>query len=559
MVTQRALGLHVRGLVGAGLPGAARALLRGAGLGGLAGADGLDPVELDGDAFQRGVAHGLLPLGFVGVVADHPPSVGGAVEADLLDAEVVADLGVAALPGQCLFDQGCPGPHPFPGDEVTAGAAQVVQVRGGGEPPVHDGDDPAQAPVPHAVLDLGQYGLVVGVAGPAPTPHRDPFLGHGQPDHDLGQVGAVVLGMPVSAERTVAFLLGVAFEVGGGGVEQQHVDLQVQQVGDGEEHRLLHPGLGVCLHQQVHRPVGLVLIHHLQPGDRDVMADPLRGGQLGDRIDRPVRDQREQHPFHVGAEPPGAQHLPQRDVDTELTPQRIEEVGGPHRPGLGHLQAVADQHRRVRGHRGRGGLAEVPVDRDHQPGQAVTVQAVLTAQVEQHLSLGHALDAAVVRELDVADHAAVLVPPLSSPQVHAHHSTVPGQKDQARHDKSCAHAFRGLPKAHNALTWANAGQEGLMCPSTAERGLDTPDISTSSQGAIDFWADAGNRVQAIVAATLCGVSVLLLMAFVVGLAQLLDQGGAAQAADGVRIAGAVTATSLLVGGAILRPLRWPCL
>ena len=89
-----------------------------------------------------------------------------------------------------------------------------------------------------------------------------------------------------------------------------------------------------------------------------------------------------------------------------------------------------------------------------------------------------------------------------------------------------------------------------MCPSTAERGLDTPDISTSSQGAIDFWADAGNRVQAIVAATLCGVSVLLLMAFVVGLAQLLDQGGAAQAADGVRIAGAVTATSLLVGGAI---------
>ena len=35
-------------------------------------------------------------------------------------------------------------------------------------------------------------------------------------------------------------VLGVAFEVGGGGVEEQQVDLKVEQVGDGEEHRLLH-------------------------------------------------------------------------------------------------------------------------------------------------------------------------------------------------------------------------------------------------------------------------------------------------------------------------------
>jgi hypothetical protein len=80
--------------------------------------------------------------------------------------------------------------------------------------------------------------------------------------------------------------------------------------------------------------------------------------------------------------------------------------------------------------------------------------------------------------------------------------------------------------------------------------LDTPDISTSSQGALDYWADSVNRAQVIVAATLCGVSVLLFIAFVVGLAELLHQGGADQAAHGVRIAGSITATSLLVGGAI---------
>ena len=280
----------------------------------------------------------------------------------------------------------------------------------------------------------------------------------------------MVLGVAVLAERIVTFLLGVAFEVGGGGVEQQHVDLQVQEVGDGEEHRLLHPGLGVGLDEEVHRPVRLVLIHRLQAGDRDVVGDPLRRSELGDRVDRPVRDQREQHTFDVGAEPPRPQHLPQRGVDAELPPEGVEEVGGAHLPGLGHPEAVAGQHRDVGRHGGGCGFAEVPVDRGHQPRQAVAIQAVLAAEVEQHLRLRDAVDATVVRELDVADHAAVLVPPLGGPQVHAHHSTAPERQDQARHDKSCAHAFRGFPEARNALTWANAVQEGLMCPSTAEPG-----------------------------------------------------------------------------------------
>jgi hypothetical protein len=54
--------------------------------------------------------------------------------------------------------------------------------------------------------------------------------------------------------------------------------------------------------------------------------------------------------------------------------------------------------------------------------------------------------------------------------------------------------------------------------------LDTPDISTSSQGALDYWADSVNRSQVIVAATLCGVSVLLFIGLAVGLAELLHPG-----------------------------------
>src|SRR5213076_1746631 len=64
----------------------------------------------------------------------------------------------------------------------------------------------------------------------------------------------------VAAKPAGPILPLVAFEVGGGGGEEQQVDLQVEQVGDREAHRLLHLGLRVGLHQQVHRPVRLVVV-----------------------------------------------------------------------------------------------------------------------------------------------------------------------------------------------------------------------------------------------------------------------------------------------------------
>jgi hypothetical protein len=80
--------------------------------------------------------------------------------------------------------------------------------------------------------------------------------------------------------------------------------------------------------------------------------------------------------------------------------------------------------------------------------------------------------------------------------------------------------------------------------------LNPPDISTSSHDTVVYWADSGNQAQSIIAATLCGLAVLLLVGFVVGLAKRLDDGGAASAAQGVRIGGGVTATLLLTGGAV---------
>src|SRR5512144_2893422 len=116
------------------------------------------------------------------------------------------------------------------------------------------------------------------------------------------------------------------------------------------------------------------------------------------------------------------------------------------------------------------GSPEVAVDRGHQPGQPVPVQPVLTAQVDQHLGLGHVLDPAVARQLDVADHRPVLVPPLGGPQVHAHKPTDSAAWDQSRLDDSCAHAFPESQSTRNTLTSTNAAQAVVMCPPTAELG-----------------------------------------------------------------------------------------
>ena len=276
--------------------------------------------------------------------------------------------------------------------------------------------------------------------------------------------------MPVDTERVLAALLGVAFEVGAGGVEEQQVDLEVKQVGDGEEHRLLHLGLGVGLHQQVHRAVSLVLIHRLQAVDGHVVAGPLRRRQLRPRVDGPVGGQREQHPLHVGGEPPRTQHLAQRGVHAQRLPEPIQQMHRAHRPRAGHREPLTGQLRGIRWRQPGIRFAQVTVDRGDQAAQPVPVQLVLPAQVQQHLRLGHPVHPPVVRQLHIPDHRAVPVPPLRGPQVHAHKSTKNHERNQARHGKSCAHAFSGFPDHRNTMTRADTNQDALACPLTAELG-----------------------------------------------------------------------------------------
>jgi hypothetical protein len=112
MVTQGALGAQVRGL---GLATCLVAELAGS----VALALGADAGQFRLDAGDRLVAAGLVTGGLVGVVADDKPLVGG-VQADFLDAQVIADLLVAALAGQRGLDQGVAVAHAHPSDVVPA-------------------------------------------------------------------------------------------------------------------------------------------------------------------------------------------------------------------------------------------------------------------------------------------------------------------------------------------------------------------------------------------------------------------------------------------------------
>src|SRR5919204_2417852 len=113
---------------------------------------------------------------------------------------------------------------------------------------------------------------------------------------------------------------------------------------------------------------------------------------------------------------------------------------------------------------------EVAADRADQPAQPIHVEAVLAAQLHQHLGGGGGALAVVVGQLHVADGGAVPVVPLDRPEVHARDpSTSPGRMQAG----VCPHLQRA-PAAGTPLTSSNRPRQAPTCPSTAElRNLQT--------------------------------------------------------------------------------------
>ncbi len=93
----------------------------------------------------------------------------------------------------------------------------------------------------------------------------------------------MILGVAEAAEALVGVGAGrvrlVGFEVGRGGVEEEEVDLQVEQVG--ERPLDLLGKLSLDLQQPVHGPIAAVVVEFDEAGDHGLLGHPGRAAKLG--------------------------------------------------------------------------------------------------------------------------------------------------------------------------------------------------------------------------------------------------------------------------------------
>lgn len=184
-----------------------------------------------------------------------------------------------ALAGQGDVGFGRSGAQPLADDVVPAGLLQVAAVLGGGEAPVGDPHDAPERPVAHVVFDLADQRRVAVVTRPRPHPHRDAFAGDRHPDDDLRQVVTMVFALAMSTKAAVTYRIGrldagahpaafvttsrwiilAGLEVGAGGVEEQQIDLQVQQISDLTVNLFGHRRLDG--RQRIHRPIAGLINH----------------------------------------------------------------------------------------------------------------------------------------------------------------------------------------------------------------------------------------------------------------------------------------------------------
>ena len=302
-------------------------------------------------------------------------------------------------------------------------------------------------------------------------------------DHHLGQVVTVVLGLAEPAlpslDRHAETVVGVRFglqvgqlvgavdlPVGGGGVDEDDVDVQVQQVRD----RVEDPRRDIAqrVEQEIHCRIGGIVGEPDAVGDRGPLGDPPGGGQLAARFQArwpparttPARPRRRRS---AARQPPAA--APPR---CRSAPQLVQYPSS--------AEAARVEHLDLAGVRGGDRLVRVeePRDRGHQPGQRLAIDGVGAAEAVDHLRRRDAGDrvALAVRQLQITDHAAVAVAPLRLSEVHTYSvSTYPLFKSSDTPQLVCLH-LSGVQPHRNPSTSTNARRNRRIH-------LQTPEVRVS--------------------------------------------------------------------------------
>ena len=201
---------------------------------------------------------------------------------------------------------------------------------------------------PEAALQLLAHLLqrahVHGVAFEHPMRDGQPLLGHGQPDHDLSSVVAMVTGVPEVGQLTEPLTL----EVGRGHVVEDQLQGQAEELGDPKEELvldLLLPGVELVHGSQVLVVAELRLprrpLHPRLPTPAPALAVALHQGQLAPGITEPVHHHPEDGFFQQATAQLG-QQLRQAQLLPESTCGQWDPIlAGGQDPHLTQAQATS--------------------------------------------------------------------------------------------------------------------------------------------------------------------------------------------------------------------------
>ena len=353
----------------------------------------------------------FLPLGLLDVEAEDVASAPLALADDhLLGAQVRRDLGVAPRAAQDLVLDLL---HPADRrrQDVTAGTpAELGEIGPGIEPGIADEQSPAEAHLAKVILDPLDGRHVGGVAGQDPGADGHAIAGHGEGDDHLRIVVAALLGMSALSqwcEGQAPPLMGrdvlvVAFEPGGGGVIEDQIDVQLEQIDAVPEH--LRLDRVAVLGQKIQRAIELV--EGKIPGLRqpDAIPPALVAGELGARPSQTLRGHRQQGRFVRRLQLLRCALPLDRLADAEPGPELRDHVDD------AEIETGLDLNRPLTA-RGVGpGLARVgvehPADAAHQPLQRRPVEAIGAAEAVHDLGL----DVALLGMADVLGDPAEMCP-----------------------------------------------------------------------------------------------------------------------------------------------------
>ncbi len=259
------------------------------------------------------------------------------------------------------------------------------------------------------------------------------------------------------------FIGAVDLPVGAGGVDEDDVQVQVEQVRDRTED--LPGDLLQGLEQEVHRPIRLVVGEARQAFDRDPLGDPVGRRQFAARLQRPLRNQGEHDPLdRLPVQAAAGRDPADRRPDPEPLPQPVQRPRTAERTGVQdlHLGAFSRSRRLLRG--------EEPRDRRDQPREGSPVDQLRAAEIVDHLrdrATGLRVPL-VVRQLQVAHHRPVTIRATGLPQVHAHNPSGSARRCRPTRRRSCAYTISAARAPLKPVTSGNAVDQARICLPTAE-------------------------------------------------------------------------------------------